>query len=145
MKRFILVVVAVLLAACASERQATRATEALYLAVEVSENGRTVAAPKVLGFEGHSITTERRLPGQAAPEYRLVLKPEEAGSGYRVLLDLELPSGKRVGGRVSLLHGEERAVRLDATTTLTVMLMRVDSPEFKALVDAPPRRGPATI
>ncbi len=145
MKRFILVVVAVLAGACASERQATRPTEALYLAVEVSENGRTVAAPKVLGFEGHSITAERRLPGQTAPAYRLVLTPEEAGSGYRVLLDLELPSGKRVGGRVSLLHGEERAVRLDATTTLTVMLMRVDSAEFKALVDAPPRRGPATI
>ncbi len=139
-----LVLVAVVATACASERRATRAAEALYLAVEVSENGRTVASPKVLGFEGHSITAERRARGAGSPDYRLVLRPEEAGSGYRVLLDLELPSGKKVGGRVSLLHGEEREVRLDATTKLTVMLMRVDSAEFKALVE-PRARGPAAI
>ncbi len=140
----LMVTVAFGFAGCATEPSAARATEPLYMSVEVSENGHMVAAPKVVGFEGRSITAERRAPGAATPDYRLVLRPEDTGNAYRVLLDLELPSGKKLGGRVKLLHGEERRVSLDAHTTLTVLLMRVDSPEFKALMELRPRR-PAAI
>ncbi len=130
---------------CATENAgATRKAEPLYLALELSENGHTIASPKLLGFEGRSMTAQRVAPGASNPDYRLILRPEESGSGYRVLLDLELPSGKRVGGKVGLLHGEERTISLDATTKLTVMLMRVDSPEFKALMELHPQR-PASI
>ena len=136
----VLVMAAAAQAGCASDTHATRAAEPLYLALKVSENGHTVGSPRVLGFEGRSITTERRAPGATLPDYRLRLRPEEAGNGYRVLLDLELPSGKHLGGRLKLMHGEERVVRLDASTQLTVLLMRVDSPEFKALMNLQPRQ-----
>jgi hypothetical protein len=129
---------------CAAQVPVTRAPEALYLAVEVREHGQTVARPKVLGFEGKNITVERRQPNSDAPEFRLVLLPREEGQGYGVKLDLQLPSGRRLG-HVGLLHGEERRVVLDQDTELKVMLMRVDSPEFKALVQRSPKLGKSAI
>jgi hypothetical protein len=125
------------LVGCASQAPATRAPEALYLSVEVRENGQTVARPKVVGFEGKNITVERKQPNNTGADYRLVLLPKENGAGYGVKLDLELPSGRRLG-HVGLLHGEERRVMLDEDTELRVMLMRVESPEFKALVQRTP-------
>jgi hypothetical protein len=134
----------VALVGCASQVPATRAPEALYLAVEVRENGQTVARPKVLGFEGKNITVERRQPDNADADYRLVLLPREDGAGYGVKLDLQLPSGRRLG-HVGLLHGEERRVVLDEDTELRVMLMRVESPEFKALVQRAPKTSRSQI
>lgn len=128
---------------CAAQAPVTRAPEALYLAVEVREHGKTVARPKVLGFEGKNITVERRQNG-TSPDFRLVLMPKEERQGYGVQLDLQLPSGRRLG-HVGLLHGEERRVVLDQDTELKVMLMRVDSPEFKALVQRSPPRGKSAI
>lgn len=144
--RFFLMSITVLLVAvgCAAQAPVTRAPEALYLAVEVREHGMTVARPKVLGFEGKNITVERRQPNSTSPEFRLVLMPKEEGQGYGVKLDLQLPSGRRLG-HVGLLHGEERRVVLDRDTELKVMLMRVDSPEFKALVARSPRIGKSAI
>ena len=118
----------VVMVGCAASVPATRAPEALYLAVEVREHGQTVARPKMLGFEGKNITVERRQPNSDSPEFRLVL----------------LPSGRRLG-HVGLLHGEERRVVLDENTELKVMLMRVDSPEFKALVQRTPKLGKSAI
>lgn len=135
--------VGALLVGCASNAP-TRRAEPLYLAIEVTENGKTVASPKLLGFEGKSITAERRAPGAATPDYRLILRPEEEGAGYRVLLDLDTPAGHRQT-KLGLLHGEERSVLLDQTTQLKLMLMRVDSPEFRALMDARPRGGRGAI
>ncbi|MEW5740200.1 MAG: hypothetical protein AB1938_14810 [Myxococcota bacterium] len=132
------------LVGCASATPATRAPEALYLAVEVQQDGRTVATPKVLGYEGHRVVVERRSPSSATPDYRLTLTPHEDGQGYRVLLDLDLPSGRRFG-RVGLLHGEEQKVSLDANTELKVMLMRVDSPEFRALIQRAPAKAKGSI
>lgn len=134
----------VVLVGCAAQAPVTRAPEALYLAVEVREHGQTVARPKMLGFEGRNITVERRQPNSTTPEFRLVLLPKEEGQGYGVKLDLQLPSGRRLG-HVGLLHGEERRVVLDENTELKVMLMRVDSPEFKALVQRSPRLAKSAI
>lgn len=132
------------LVGCAAQAPVTRAPEKLYLAVEVREHGQTVARPKVVGFEGKNITVERRQPNQDAIDYRLVLMPREEGAGYGVKLDLELPSGRRLG-HVGLLHGEERRVMLDEDTELRVMLMRVESPEFRALVQRKPRTVKSAI
>lgn len=144
--RVFLVSVVVLLvsAGCAVQAPVVRPRDALYLAVEVQERGRTVARPKVLGYEGKNITVERRKPNETIPDYRLVLLPHEEGQGYGVKLDLELPSGRRLG-HVGLLHGEERSVVLDQDTELKVMLMRVDSPEFEAMVQRSPRLGRSNI
>jgi hypothetical protein len=122
---------------CASATPATRAPDALYFAVEVQQGGRTVAAPRLLGFEGRSVVVERRGTRAAAPDYRLTLRPRSEGAGYRVLLDLDLPSGRRVQ-RLGLLHGEEQRVALDDDIELKVLLMRVDSPEFRALIQRAP-------
>ena len=144
--RFFLMSLTVLVVAvgCAAQAPVTRAPEALYLAVEVREHGMTVARPKMLGFEGKNITVERRQPNSTSPEFRLVLMPKEEGQGYGVKLDLMLPSGRRLG-HVGLLHGEERRVMLDQNTELKVMLMRVESPEFKALVQRSPRLAKSAI
>ena len=144
--RFFLMSSTVLLVAvgCASQAPVTRAPEALYLAVEVQEHGHTIARPKMLGYEGKNITVERRQPNAAEADFRLVLSPKEEGQGYGVKLDLQLPSGRRLG-HVGLLHGEERRVVLDRDTELKVMLMRVDSPEFKALVQRSPRLAKSAI
>lgn len=144
--RFFLMSSTVLLVAvgCATQAPVTRAPEALYLAVEVQEHGHTIARPKMLGYEGKNITVERRQPNAPAADFRLVLSPKEEGQGYGVKLDLQLPSGRRLG-HVGLLHGEERRVVLDRDTELKVMLMRVDSPEFKALVQRSPRLAKSAI
>lgn len=144
--RFFLMSLTVLLVAvgCATQAPVTRSPEALYLAVEVQENGHTIARPKMLGYEGKNITVEHRQPNAQYADFRLVLSPKEEGQGYGVKLDLELPSGRRLG-HVGLLHGEERRVVLDRNTELKVMLMRVDSPEFKALVQRSPKLGKSAI
>lgn len=142
--QFALAILTVAALGCATQAPATRAPEQLYLAVEVQEQGRTVARPKVLGFEGHDITVERRQPDAAQADYRLVLLPREEGQGYGVKLDLQTPTGRKLG-RVSLLHGEERRITLGEDIELKVMLMRVDSPEFRALIQKPRRLGKPTI
>jgi hypothetical protein len=134
----------ILAVGCATQAPATRTPEALYLAVEVQEHGHTVARPKVVGFEGRNITVERRQPDSPQADYKLVLSPKEEGTGYGVKLDLELPSGRRLG-HIGLLHGEERSIQLGSDIELKVMLMRVDSPEFKALMQKRVKLGKPAI
>ena len=109
------------------------APEALYLRVEVEEHGHTVAAPHLLGFEGRHVVVEKRSPGAEQLDYRLDMVPREEGAVYAVRFDVDLPSGHRAG-RIALLHGEERQMALDGSTRIKLLLMRVDSPEFRALV-----------
>ena len=132
-----LAVSAVVVGACASEAPARAAhSEPLYFAVEVMQAGKRVGAPKLLGFTGKRVTAERRAPGAAEADYRLMLDPRESGSGYRLGLHLVLPSGE-TSGEVGLLHGEERSVPLGPHTELKVLLMRVDSEEFRTLMRTP--------
>lgn len=119
--------------ACASQAPSARPPEKLYFAIKVEQDGRPVGAPRLLGFEGRRLFAEKWTPGAALPDYRLLLQPKEEGGGYGVSLDLELPSG-RAQGRLGLLHGEERTIALDARTRLTLLVMRVDSPEFRAMM-----------
>lgn len=116
---------------CAVTRS-THTNEPLYLAMELKQYGQTVATPKLVGFEGHRITAERRFSEGVSP-YRLQLTPEVADIGYQVQLEVEWPAGHSTG-HYGLLHGEERTIALDADTELTMRLMRVDSDEFRALM-----------
>ncbi|MCU0695678.1 MAG: hypothetical protein MUC96_03995 [Myxococcaceae bacterium] len=138
------VVLAVLATACASATDARRPPEKLYFAIQLEQDGRPVGAPRLLGFEGRRLFAEKWTPGAALPDYRLLLQPDEEGPGYGISLDLELPSG-RSRGKLGLLHGEERTISLDARTRLTLLVMRVDSPEFRALMRNAPRASPGTI
>ncbi len=130
---------AVLLAVfgCASSVRTRASTpQPLYFALELTEGGKRIGAPKLLGFSGKKVIAERRSPGMTDPDYRIVLEPREVGAGYQLDLRVQLPSGEHRGG-VSLLHGEERSVPLGEGTEARVLLMRVDSDEFRALIAAP--------
>ncbi|MBL8957192.1 MAG: hypothetical protein JNK82_40840 [Myxococcaceae bacterium] len=116
----------------------------LYFALELTEGGKRIGAPKLLGFSGKRVIAERRSPGMTDPDYRIVLEPREEGAGYQLDLRLKLPSGERRGG-VTLLHGEERSVSLGDGTEAKVMLMRVDSDEFRALISTPNPGGRGQI
>lgn len=116
----------------------------LYFAIELTQDGHPLGAPQLLGFEGRQVVAEKRTPGASEPDYRLVLRPREVGAGYKVVLELSLPSGNR-RGEVALVHGEERRVHLGEATELKLMLLRVDSPEFRALMHLAPSAQRGTI
>lgn len=130
---------AAVVTACASGTPSTRDPDKLYFAIRVEQDGRSVGAPRLLGFEGRRLFAEKWTPGAPLPDYRLLLQPKEEGPGYGISLDLELPSG-RSSGRLGLLHGEERTITLNPRTRLTLMVMRVDSPEFRALMRTSPMK-----
>lgn len=135
-------VLVVMVTACAAG-SAVQSPDELYFAVKVEQNGRAVGAPRLLGFEGRRLFAEKWTPGAPLPDYRLLLQPHAEANGYGVWLDLELPSGHS-SARFGLLHGEERTIDLDPQTKLTLLVMKVDSPEFRALMQhaAPKRRAP---
>lgn len=117
--------------------------EPLYFSLEVKREGRVVAAPKLLGVEGKPIRVERRQRGASSPDYRLVLFPNQVGSHYDVAFDLEL-GGAQWHYNLQIDHGQVRKLALRNPQPLDVelTLFRVDSPEFRALVEIQkPRRA----
>ncbi|EPX64729.1 hypothetical protein D187_000151 [Cystobacter fuscus DSM 2262] len=111
--------------------------EPLYFALEVRREGRLVAQPKLLGETGRTVRAERRKPGAPQPDYRLVLTPTAEGKAFHLELDLALPELKG-HSELSLLHGQERRVQLGRSPgdlEVSLLLMKVDSPEFRALMD----------
>ncbi|HEX8435038.1 hypothetical protein [Archangium sp.] len=111
--------------------------EPLYFALEVRREGRLVAQPKLLGETGRTLRAERRKPGASEPDYRLVLTPTAEGETFHLELDLMLPEVKG-HSELALLHGQERKVQLGrypGDLEVSLLLMKVDSPEFRALMD----------
>ena len=137
-----------LLCAGACATTAKSAPQQLYFAVEVSRQGKVVATPKLLGEAGVPLRAERRQPGARFADYQLLLEPKDTGHGYRIKLDLATPDSSG-HSELSLLHGEERKVELGRAPgdlQISLMVMRVDSPEFRALFDlSAPRAGPGSI
>jgi len=116
---------------------ATAQAEPLYFALEVRREGRLVAQPKLLGETGRTIRAERRKPGASHPDYRLVLTPIAEGNTFHLSLELSLPE-LRGHSELALLHGQERKLQLGKTPgelEVSLLLMKVDSPEFRALMD----------
>ncbi|MET0401725.1 MAG: hypothetical protein ABW123_04940 [Cystobacter sp.] len=119
--------------------------EPLYFALEVRRQGQLVAQPKLLGETGRIVRAERRKPGAARPDYRLVLVPTTRGETFHLELDLDLPELKG-HSELSLLHGEERRLQLGrwpGELEVSLLLMKVDSPEFRALMDLTRAAEPA--
>ena len=116
---------------------ATAQAEPLYFALEVRREGRLVAQPKLLGETGRTLRAERRKPGASQPDYRLVLTPIAEGNTFHLSLELSLPE-LRGHSELALLHGQERKLQLGKTPgelEVSLLLMKVDSPEFRALMD----------
>jgi hypothetical protein len=118
---------------------ATAQAEPLYFALEVRREGRLVAQPKLLGETGRILRAERRKPGAAQPDYQLVLMPISEGNLFHLSLELKLPEFQLQGhSELALLHGQQRKVqlgRVPGELEVSLLLMKVDSPEFKALMD----------
>lgn len=111
--------------------------EPLYFALEVRRDGRLIAQPKLLGESGSTLRAERRRPGALFPDYRLVLTPRGEGNSFRLELDLTLPEAQG-HSELALLHGQERKLqlgRVPGELEVSLLLMKVDSPEFRALMD----------
>jgi hypothetical protein len=111
--------------------------EPLYFALEVRHDGHLVAQPKLLGETGRTLRAERRKPGASVPDYRLVLTPTAEGGTFHLELDLALPEVQGHSA-LALPHGQERRVQLGShpgELEVSLLLMKVDSPEFRALMD----------
>jgi hypothetical protein len=122
---------------CVTAMPTQAQAEPLYFALEVRREGRLVAQPKLLGETGRTLRAERRKPGASEPDYRLVLTPTSEGETFRLELDLVLPEIKG-HSQLALLHGQERKVQLGrypGDLEVSLLLMKVDSPEFRALMD----------
>ena len=143
MKRCVFLMMLAAVGSACVTHQVSGPREQLYLAVEVEQNGVRLAAPRLVGFEGRNVIAQRQPPGALKPDYRLRLSPKlnGEGQGYTVTFDLALPSGLR-HGELGLLHGEESTIRLDPQTKVTMLLMRVDSDEFRALMG---QHGPISM
>jgi len=140
-RRFFLILSGVALAALATAclpREA-KDPDQLYFAVEVTEGGSKVGAPKLVGFANHEVSVEKRPSENAEPEYQLMMVPREEKGGYELSFKLWLPSGWKEG-RLKLAHGEEAKLAMGDGIELKVLLMRVDSPEFRLLMAERPAK-----
>lgn len=110
-----------------------QAPERLYYAIEVRQSGQAVASPKVVGFSGKSVAVQHKPQGALAPDYEVWLKSEERAGGYQLALRLRLPTADKEAS-LKLKHGEERTLDLGERLELKVLLLKVDSREFRALM-----------
>jgi len=127
---------ALLLGLACGVMPSTAGAEPLYFAVEVWREGRLVAQPKLLGETGRTLRAERRRPGAPLADYRLVLMPRAEGESFLLQLDLLLPEAKG-HSELALLHGQQRKLqlgRVPGELEVSLLLMKVDSPEFRALM-----------
>ena len=131
------------LIACATP-QPLPPSQRLYFSLELRRDGRLVGRPKLLGETGKRIRVERREPGAAEPDYTLALTPSDSGAdGFALDLDVALP-GAQGHSTLKLLHGEERKVELGKQAgelQVVLLLMKVDSSEFQALMSLAEARG----
>ena len=133
-----------ILLACAGAKRSGDG-EKLYFAVEVFRDGRVIAKPKLVGEEGKIVRVERRQPGATSPDYQLALLPSAKGGGYSIQLDVLVPEAKG-HSELALLHGQERKIAV-GELEVSLMVLRVDSPEFRALMDLAARtpKSPGSI
>ncbi len=150
MRRFLITSALLLAAACASS-QIQRPAEKLYFSVEVRREGVLVGKPKLLGETGKALRVERRQPGATEADYALRLRPEREGDRFRIELDATV-SDARGHRELALLHGQEKQLELGrypGELSVSLTLMRVDSPEFRALMGLvegeAAARGPSAI
>ncbi|MBI3181506.1 MAG: hypothetical protein HYZ28_05130 [Myxococcales bacterium] len=146
MYRLLALLSVLLLGACAAPQRPSP-SEKLYLALEVRHEGKLVGKPKLLGESGKVVRVERRQPGAPQADYRLVIAPAVQGEAFKIKLEVEVPKASG-HGNLALLHGEERKLVLDGDLEVKLLLMKVDSPEFRALMelsDLTVASGPTSI
>ena len=113
--------------------------EQLYLAMEIEREGAVVARPMLVGETDRELRMSLIDPSRPdRPRLSVDLLPHGEGKAYRVSIRVSTPErATPASGELAICHGEQRSVVLsEASQPLTVrlMLMRVDSPEFRALM-----------
>jgi hypothetical protein len=110
---------------------------ALYFKLEIRREGRLIAMPQFLGEAGKVLKAERRPPGAAAADYRLIIAPfQQSERRFHLKLDLAVP-GQQGSSQLQMDHGEARKLELGrrkGDLEVKLLLMKVDSPEFRALM-----------
>lgn len=120
----------------------------LYFAVELKQDGRIVGRPKLLGVLGKRVALEKRRVGSEGFDYRLELFAHAGDGGrYALSLDVELPD-RSFRSELQLLHGEVRRVggprgEPGKGFEVELLVLKVDSPEFRALMDLTAATGSA--
>lgn len=109
----------------------------LYFKLEIRREGRVIAMPQFLGEAGRVLRAERRPPGAAVADYRLVISPfQQSEHRFQLKLDVAVP-GQQGSSQLQMHHGEVRRVELGphkGDLEVKLLLMKVDSPEFRALM-----------
>jgi len=109
----------------------------LYFKLEIRREGRLIAMPQFLGETGRVLRAERRPPGAAVADYQLVISPfQQSERRFQLQLDVTVP-GRQGSSRVQVDHGEVRKLELGphkGDLEVKLLLMKVDSPEFRALM-----------
>ncbi|HEY8212499.1 MAG TPA: hypothetical protein VIG99_33685 [Myxococcaceae bacterium] len=110
---------------------------ALYFRLEIRREGRLIAMPQFLGEAGKVLRAERRPPGAGAPDYRLIIAPfQQSEHRFHLKLDVAVP-GQQGSSQIQMSHGEARKLELGqrkGDLEVKLLLMKVDSPEFRALM-----------
>lgn len=135
----LLAVFALVTAACSSLLAGESEPEKLFFAMKIEDQGRLIARPHLLGETGRKLSMRLVDPSQPT-QSRLALElfPEHDGEGYQLRLGVALAGADTPQlGELSLMHAEERKLQLPGERPLlvTVLLMRVDSPEFEAWME----------
>lgn len=127
----------VLLAAACASTTNIPTEHPVYFSIELRKDGQLVGRPKLLGQTGKLLRAERRQPGAAVADYQLAISPTFDGDHYEVVLDVAVRN--TVGHtELDLLHGQVQTVELGdkpGKLQVSLMVMRVDSPEFRTLMD----------
>ena len=112
--------------------------EKLFFALRIEAGQQLVARPNLIGETGSRLTMQLVDP-ERPDKTRLSLEmlPTKAGASYDIQFGLTMPaiSPDLQTAHLTLAHGEEKTFRLPGgriPLTVTLLLMRVDSPEFDA-------------
>ena len=112
--------------------------EPLYFSLEVRQGGHVVARPQLVGLSGHPVR-ERLRTRAGTPRLELELTPALTASTLQLQLRLDLPTEKGLQQQLTLNHGEQQTLSLSPDVTVSVLAMKVRSPEFEAFI----RHSPA--
>ena len=117
--------------------------EPLYFNVTVSRHGQPIAHPQLVGESGKDLRLVLSEPtGEPRMELRLhpsLVRPLD-GSHLAVDLHLDVPGEPGLKSSLKAAHGQEVEAALSDDVDVSLMVMRVRSPEFEAWVrDAPVR------
>jgi hypothetical protein len=111
--------------------------EPLYFSLEVRQGGHVVARPQLVGLSGHPVREHLRARS-GAPRLELQLIPTLTAATVQLALQLDLPGEAGLQQRLTLVHGEQKTLTLSPDVEVSVLAMKVRTPEFEAFIRASP-------